>query len=217
MRTSSRARRTTRTRRSRSRTPSGREELAAQDELSQYFMAELDGRPIGAMQICDPHLETSHYWGEIAPNLRAIDIWIGAPADRGKGYGTQMMRLALERCFADSRVTGDHHRPACVERARARVLSAVGIQAGRPPKLRPRRLPRARARAARLAGARDASGTMTTTSQAASIFSSATCSCTASPARRRRSTSASAPRVASASTDRSSRPCSAGDCRPRSA
>lgn len=43
------------------------EELAAQDEHSQYFIAGLDGRPIGAMQICDPHLEASHYWGEIAP------------------------------------------------------------------------------------------------------------------------------------------------------
>jgi aminoglycoside 6'-N-acetyltransferase len=82
------------------------EELASQDEHSQYFIAELDGRPIGAMQICDPHLETSHYWGEIAPNLRAIDVWIGAPEDRGKGYGAKMMRLALERCFADGRVTG---------------------------------------------------------------------------------------------------------------
>jgi aminoglycoside 6'-N-acetyltransferase len=81
------------------------EELSAQDEHSQYFIAELDGRPIGAMQICDPHLESSHYWGDIAPNLRAVDIWIGAPADRGKGYGTEMMRLALERCFADPRVT----------------------------------------------------------------------------------------------------------------
>jgi aminoglycoside 6'-N-acetyltransferase len=82
------------------------EELAAQDEHSQYFIAELGGRPIGAMQICDPHLEASHYWGEIAPNLRAIDVWIGAPEDRGKGYGAKMMRLALERCFADGRVTG---------------------------------------------------------------------------------------------------------------
>ncbi len=80
-------------------------ELAAQDEHSQYFVAELDGRPIGAMQICDPHLESSHYWGEIAPNLRAIDIWIGAPEDRGKGHGAMMMRLALEQCFADQRVT----------------------------------------------------------------------------------------------------------------
>ena len=81
------------------------EELAAQDQHSQYFIAELDGRPIGAMQICDPHLESSHYWGEIAPNLRAVDIWIGAAEDRGKGYGATMMRLALGRCFADPRVT----------------------------------------------------------------------------------------------------------------
>lgn len=83
-----------------------RDELAAQGEHSEYVIAELDGRPIGAMQIIDPHLEPTHYWGEIAPDLRAIDIWIGAPGDRGRGYGTQMMRLALERCFADPRVTG---------------------------------------------------------------------------------------------------------------
>jgi aminoglycoside 6'-N-acetyltransferase len=82
------------------------EELAAQDEHSQYFIAELDGRPIGALQICDPQLESSHYWGAIAPNLRAVDIWIGAPGDRGKGHGREMMRLALQHCFADSRVTG---------------------------------------------------------------------------------------------------------------
>ena len=82
------------------------EELAAQDEYSQWFIGELDGRPIGAMQICDPQLETTHYWGEIAPNLRAIDIWIGGADDRGKGHGREMMRLALDKCFADARVTG---------------------------------------------------------------------------------------------------------------
>lgn len=81
------------------------EELAAQSEVSRYYIAEVDGRPIGAMQICDPHLEPTHYWGEIAPNLRAADIWIGAAADRGRGYGREMMRLAHELCFADPRVT----------------------------------------------------------------------------------------------------------------
>jgi aminoglycoside 6'-N-acetyltransferase len=81
------------------------DELAMQSEVSGYFIAELEGRPIGAMQIIDPHLEPTHYWGDIAPDLRAIDIWIGDPRDRGKGYGTQMMRLAMERCFADARVT----------------------------------------------------------------------------------------------------------------
>lgn len=81
------------------------DELAAQSELSRYYVAELDGRPIGAMQICDPQLEPTHYWGEIAPNLRAVDIWIGAATDRGRGHGREMMRLAHELCFADPRVT----------------------------------------------------------------------------------------------------------------
>ena len=80
-------------------------ELSAQSEVSEYFIAEVDGRPIGAMQICDPHLEPTHYWGEIAPNLRAVDIWIGSGADRNRGYGSEMMRLALLRCFEDPRVT----------------------------------------------------------------------------------------------------------------
>ena len=43
------------------------DELAAQDEHNQYVIAELDGRPIGAMQMIDPHQESTHYWGEIQP------------------------------------------------------------------------------------------------------------------------------------------------------
>lgn len=69
------------------------------------FVAEVDGRPIGIVQIIDPHLEESHYWGEVGPNQRAIDIWIG-PADAlGRGYGSKMMELALDFCFADPAVT----------------------------------------------------------------------------------------------------------------
>jgi len=80
-------------------------ELSQSSDDGYYLIAELDGRPIGAMQIIDPHEEPSHYWGEIEPNLRAVDIWIGAPEDRGKGYGAEMMRLAHDLCFADPRVT----------------------------------------------------------------------------------------------------------------
>ena len=82
-----------------------REELAQDSDASYHLIAEVDGRPVGAMQICDPHVEPTHYWGEIEPNLRAIDIWIGADADRNQGYGRQMMRLAHDRCFADPGVT----------------------------------------------------------------------------------------------------------------
>jgi len=81
------------------------DEFAQQDEYSRYYIAELAGRPIGAMQIIDPHMENTHYWESIEPNLRAVDIWIGDPADRNKGYGETMMRLACRLCFADPAVT----------------------------------------------------------------------------------------------------------------
>ena len=80
------------------------DELALIAPDYQYFIAELDRRPIGAMQIIDPCTEQTHYWGEIEPNLRAIDIWIGAVDDLGKGYGETMMRRALQMCFADAEV-----------------------------------------------------------------------------------------------------------------
>ncbi len=81
------------------------DEIAAQDEHSQFLIAEHDGRAIGAMQIIDPHRERTHYWGEIQPNLRALDIWIGEADCLGKGYGETMMRLAFQRCFSDPAVT----------------------------------------------------------------------------------------------------------------
>ena len=84
----------------------GDELRAVQPGIREYFIAELEGRPIGAMQIIDPHLEPTHYWGEVEPGLRAIDIWIGDPADRSKGLGETMMRLALQRCFANAAVSG---------------------------------------------------------------------------------------------------------------
>jgi len=69
-----------------------------------HFIAEVDGVPIGFVQVIDPHVEHSQYWGPTEPGYRAIDIWIG-PADwLGKGYGTQMMAQALAFCFADPSV-----------------------------------------------------------------------------------------------------------------
>jgi aminoglycoside 6'-N-acetyltransferase len=79
-------------------------ELPRQPEWRELLIAEAEGRPIGVLQIIDPAEEETHYWGEVEPHLRAIDIWIGEEADLGRGYGTTMMRLALERCFAEASV-----------------------------------------------------------------------------------------------------------------
>ena len=74
-----------------SRTPGWREQL----------IAEIEGRPLGFVQIIDPAQEDSHYWGDISEGFRAIDIWIGSENDLGKGYGTEIMQQALARCFLD--------------------------------------------------------------------------------------------------------------------
>ncbi|MBE9180021.1 acetyltransferase [Oculatella sp. LEGE 06141] len=80
-------------------------ELDRTPDWREQLIAEINGRAIGFIQIIDPAREESHYWGNIAATLRAIDIWIGEAADLGKGYGTKMMQLALARCFADPEVT----------------------------------------------------------------------------------------------------------------
>lgn len=80
-------------------------ELARTPAWREQLMAELGDRPIGFVQIIDPAQEESHYWGDVPNHLRAIDIWIGEVSELGKGYGTQIMHLALARCFAAPQVT----------------------------------------------------------------------------------------------------------------
>jgi len=80
-------------------------ELPREVPWREYLIGEEDGRPIGFVAIIDAREEESHYWGDAEPNLRAIDIWLGEEADLGQGYGSAMMRLAIEHCFADQDVT----------------------------------------------------------------------------------------------------------------
>lgn len=79
-------------------------ELQREVDWQEMYIAELDGRPIGFLQIIDPAREETHYWGEIEENCRAIDIWIGEKDDLGKGYSTEMMKQAIDHCFADPKV-----------------------------------------------------------------------------------------------------------------
>lgn len=80
-------------------------ELARNPEWREQLIAEVAGRPIGFLQIIDPLLEETHYWGAVEENLRAIDIWIGEKEFLGRGFGTQMMQLAIARCFATAGVS----------------------------------------------------------------------------------------------------------------
>jgi aminoglycoside 6'-N-acetyltransferase len=79
-------------------------ELLKKHSWREFLVAELNGTPIGFIQIIDPAPEETHYWGEIANGYRAIDIWIGDLSNTGKGYGRIMMHEALNRCFRNAEV-----------------------------------------------------------------------------------------------------------------
>ena len=81
-------------------------ELCRNPEWREQLIAELNGKPIGVIQIIDPFKEETHYWGGVEHNKRAIDIWIGEEENLNKGYGSTMMRLATKRCFANPEVSG---------------------------------------------------------------------------------------------------------------
>ena len=75
------------------------EELKKDPPWRQQFVAEVQKRPLGFVQIIDAHEEETHYWGDVEPHTMAIDIWIGEEEDLNKGYGSTMMRNALDLCF----------------------------------------------------------------------------------------------------------------------
>lgn len=103
-------------------------ELGRTPDWRQHLIAEIDGRAIGFIQIIDPAREDSHYWGDVASDLRAIDIWIGEESDLGKGYGTKMMQLAISRCFADPTVTAILVDPLASNTRVHRFYERLGFQ-----------------------------------------------------------------------------------------
>ena len=103
-------------------------ELHRNPDWREQLIAELEGRPIGFIQIIDPAREDSHYWGHITPNLRAIDIWIGEVTDLGQGYGTEMMQLAIQRCFENPTVTAILIDPLISNTRAHRFYERLGFQ-----------------------------------------------------------------------------------------
>ncbi len=92
------------------------------------LIAEVDGQPIGFIQINDPAREDSHYWGDCPDDLRAIDIWIGEESALGQGFGTRMMHLTIERCFDEPNVRGIILDPLVSNTRARRFYERLGFQ-----------------------------------------------------------------------------------------
>jgi aminoglycoside 6'-N-acetyltransferase len=103
-------------------------ELPRDVSWRELLIAEFEGRPVGFIQIIDALEEESHYWGDIEPDVRAIDIWIGSPEYRSRGIGEAMMRQALDRCFADPAVTTVLIDPLARNERACRFYERLGFQ-----------------------------------------------------------------------------------------
>lgn len=79
-------------------------ELTRHPDWRKQWISELSGKPFGFIQIIDPALEETQYWGKIDSGFRAIDIWIGEESYLGQGLGQQMMMHTIDFCFTDSAV-----------------------------------------------------------------------------------------------------------------
>ncbi|MBO6522350.1 MAG: acetyltransferase [Balneolaceae bacterium] len=104
------------------------QELVKNSPYSEFLIAQVGEQPIGVIQIIDPKNEETHYWGDVEPNLRAIDIWIGEPDMLNKGYGTQMMKLVIERCFAEPNVTAIIIDPLVSNKDAIRFYKRLGFE-----------------------------------------------------------------------------------------
>ena len=102
--------------------------LSHAHEWQELLIAEIDQHPIGFVQIIDPALEESHYWGDITKGYRAIDIWIGDITNTGKGYGKQMMKLALERCYKNAAVNAVLIDPLATNTRAIRFYERLGFK-----------------------------------------------------------------------------------------
>jgi aminoglycoside 6'-N-acetyltransferase len=104
-------------------------ELGREADWREQLIAEVDGRPIGYLEILDPARDPERYWGDAPSGVRAIDIWIGEADHLGRGYGTTMMALALERCFADPLVTAVLVDPLASNAGALRFYERLGFTA----------------------------------------------------------------------------------------
>jgi len=103
-------------------------ELSKKPSWREQLIVELESKPIGFIQIIDPSQEESHYWGEIGSQYRAIDIWIGDKNFLGKGYGQQMMKLAINRCFQQKNVTSILVDPLCKNHQARKFYEKIGFK-----------------------------------------------------------------------------------------
>jgi aminoglycoside 6'-N-acetyltransferase len=103
-------------------------ELPRTVDWREILIAEADGRAIGVVIVIDAAREETHYWGDAPDGIKAIDIWIGEADAIGRGFGTQMMTAAIERCFSDPETTDVWIDPLVANHSGRRFYERLGFR-----------------------------------------------------------------------------------------
>lgn len=106
-------------------------ELLRRPDWRRQMIADVDGRPIGFMELADPARADDRYWaGWLAAHpafaatpSRTIDLWIGEADALGQGHGTRMLHEGLALAFGSPGVGAVLLDPLDANR-RARALYA---------------------------------------------------------------------------------------------
>jgi aminoglycoside 6'-N-acetyltransferase len=103
-------------------------ELKRRLEWRELLIGLMNDRPIAFMQVIDPLLEETHYWGEVTPNQLAVDIWIGDIKETAQGYGTILMKMLLDRCFTNPKIERVILDPLVTNTKAIRFYDRLGFQ-----------------------------------------------------------------------------------------
>jgi len=103
-------------------------ELQRKPDWRQQYIAELDGQPIGFVQVYDPYEEDTGRWENMSRKLRAIELWIGEKNNLNKGYGTQIMQQIIAITFSDPDVHALLVDPLMTNKQAQRFYARLGFK-----------------------------------------------------------------------------------------
>ncbi len=81
------------------------EELCQKDIWREMLIIKHEDLAFGFLQIMNAGKDPDNYWEGLDDTHMAIDMWIGKKEFLKRGFGTQIMKFALKRAFANPRIT----------------------------------------------------------------------------------------------------------------
>lgn len=85
--------------------------FALEDEAAEPLIVERDGRPVGYVQVCDPHLEDNHPYQDQPTGTLGLDLLVGEADLIGHGLGPAILAALADILFDEGapRLIADPH------------------------------------------------------------------------------------------------------------